>query len=375
MAFGTQRWPWRSGRVPAKWGFATRNDVGMPAEADASRDLRVGDPVRSTIGRAALGSTVVAVVFVVMTWAAKELPSLYVREPWQDDPYDTVVSFALWCVPMLVALCTLRVVMCRRDAPLPVRRALDVVRASRVLVAAVALTLASEWSSVLVHAHRAAWTATTTALIWGLLLLTVLTVAVSRALRLAGRATRRFADAPSQPDWLADAIALGERHAQRLGSSRRLALRVLRWLDSELIARIRCYPLRACGVFAVGAGVALASPQVIYEGYSTTVAVFFVAVAGCGMFAIIAIVGSHLRIVERPDAPSSAVSVALVLACASVPLTVAFRDALWALLATDTDGGLAELAELAIGVAMATGAVVLAAVPLARGRRARPRAR
>lgn len=64
------------------------------------------------IGRAVLGVPFVGVVFFAFTWIAKELPVLYASEPWQDDPYDAMVSFAMWCVPLLAGLCGLRVPLC-----------------------------------------------------------------------------------------------------------------------------------------------------------------------------------------------------------------------------------------------------------------------
>lgn len=342
----------------------------MGASTGVSWELPVGDPVRRAIGRAVLGSMLVAIVFVAFTWTTKELPALYVHVPWRDDPYDTFVSFAIFFIPLITGLCVLRVPLCRRDAPLPLRRALDLLRASRMLVAVVLVTLVSEWASVIVHADRGTSTSTTTVLICILGFLTAFTVAAARELRRARREPLWRADTPSQPDWLADAVALGERGASRVGSRRDGLLWALRWLDRQLVARMRCHPLRAAAVLALVFGVAVTSTQAIAESYAPSTALLFLAVAACGMFAFLVIVGAHLCLVgPRSDSPSRAIH-ALALGCASVPLTLAFRSSLWWILGTsDRDAGLAELTVLLLVVAIATGTLVLVGEPLVPGRR------
>jgi hypothetical protein len=314
----------------------------------------------------------VTALFVAFTWTAKELPALYVHEPWQDDPYDAVVSSTLWCIPLLVGLCLLRVALCRRYSSLPVRRALDVRRVSRVLVGAILVTLASDWASVVLQARRSAWTGTTTVLICLLALLTALAFAAARELRHAGRGGLPRADAPSQPDWLADALALGAREADRLGPWRDEALTALRWLDRELVARVRGHPLLAAGAFALAFGAAVAAPQVVGERYGPPMALFYFGVVACTLFAFVVIVGAHLRLVGRPGARPSRAVLALVLACTSVPLTVSFRDSLWWVLGTNEgDAGLTQLTVLLLAGAAATATLVFAGEPLVRGRRNR----
>ncbi len=342
----------------------------MSAVSGPPWEFAVGDGARLRIGRAVLGSMFVAVVFVGFTWTAKELRVLYLHEPWQDDPYDAVVSFSIWCVPLLAAACTLRIALCRRQAALPVRRAYDLLRASRALVAIVLVTLASDWASVVLHAHRSTWTATTAALIGALAVITALTVAVSRELRRAGREPIRPGDTPSQPDWLADALVLGEREAARLGPWRNEALGALRWLDRQLVARIRRRPLRASAIGSLALSGVVASPQLVEEAYAPKLAVFVLAATACGMFAFLVVAGSHLRVVGRPNAPPGRAASAFVLACASVPLTVAFRGSLWWVLATsDRDAGLDQLIVLTIVVAIATSTLAIVTQPLARGHR------
>ena len=63
--------------------------------------LAAGDPARAAAGRAIISSLLAGCAFTAYLWGAKELRPLYVHEPWQDDPYDAVVSFAFICVPLL----------------------------------------------------------------------------------------------------------------------------------------------------------------------------------------------------------------------------------------------------------------------------------
>ena len=182
----------------------------MRPPAPVAHELPVGDPARSLIGRAVLGAPLAACVFIAFTWIAKELPELYDYEPWRDEPYDAMVSFAMWCVPLLLGLCALRVPLCLRHRSLPVRRALDLVRAGRLLLGFVLLTLAGEWTSVALGAHADTWTATTAALIAALAVVTAVAVDAAVAMHRAAREPLWRA-APAQPDWVADAIALVAR--------------------------------------------------------------------------------------------------------------------------------------------------------------------
>ena len=80
--------------------------------------LAVGDPSRRRIGLAAVMALWTAAGFVVYLWVAKEIRLLYVHEPWQNDPYDAVVSFAFFFVPILAAFCLTRAALCKSAKPL-----------------------------------------------------------------------------------------------------------------------------------------------------------------------------------------------------------------------------------------------------------------
>jgi hypothetical protein len=62
--------------------------------------LAVGDPRRPAIRRAVFGTLWSAAVFFLFTVPVKQIKPLYGHAPWQNDPYDTLYSFAMFFVPL-----------------------------------------------------------------------------------------------------------------------------------------------------------------------------------------------------------------------------------------------------------------------------------
>ncbi len=334
----------------------------------AEVDLPVGDPVRPGLGRAVFGSLLVSAGFVAFTCAAKEVSAVGAHSPWQDDPYDTMVSFAIFFIPLVTGLCAVRVPLCRRNAPLPVRRVVDLLRGSRTLLVLVCVTLASDWASVVLGAERSTWTAITGLLVGLLALFTVLTLTVGVSLLRAGRGRFEAAGAPSQPDWAADAVMLGEHAAARLGRRRDSTLQALHLLDRWLVSRARRRPLFAAAVLSLAFGAAITGVRALEEGGGMSL-LLFLAVGASGMFAFLATVGAHLHLLGRPlRVPSPAVR-AGVLACATIPVTLAFRNSLWWIIGqSERTAGIAAFAVLAFVVAAAAVGLVLAREALRKRR-------
>ena len=67
-----------------------------------SSSLGVSDPIRRDAQHALLTVAVLAVVFEVFAYVSTEVPSVRAQSPWGNDPYDAVVSFTKFFVPMLV---------------------------------------------------------------------------------------------------------------------------------------------------------------------------------------------------------------------------------------------------------------------------------
>jgi hypothetical protein len=83
--------------------------------------IAAGDPWRSALRRPVFGTLLLAVAFVAYTAPIKETLSLFDHAPWLNDPFDTVISFMIFLMPLIEILCVPRVLMCPRSQPLPVR--------------------------------------------------------------------------------------------------------------------------------------------------------------------------------------------------------------------------------------------------------------
>lgn len=307
-----------------------------------------------------LGTLALAAVSVLVTLPAPELPTMWSNGPWAQDPYHVVVSFTVMLVPLVVVLCVSRVPLCRRDEPLPTRRARDLLRISRILFALVLALVASAWVSVALPAQRYSWTPSTET---AFAELAVLTVGLLWAGRLLGKAFKVPLRSAPSPDWLADVMTLGERASGRLGHHRPRALAVLDWTDRRVIGGLRRYPLAAAAILAAACGVAVAMSQGVQEGYSPGGYLLFFMIPTFGVFAFLAIVGQHLGLVvnDRPRASPGYrryLVHAVVTASASAPVSIAFRPAIWSALGISGQrGGWPALNELVL-VAVAVTALV-----------------
>ncbi len=319
--------------------------------------LAVGDPARRPVGRAVLGLLTLAALFALVTLPAPELPTMWSNGPWAQDPYHVVVSFAVLSVPLVAGLCVSRVPLCRRDAPLPTRRARDLLRISRILLILVLATVAGAWISVAWPAQRYSWTAPTIA---AFAELAVLTVALLWASRLLWQAFKTPIRAAAGPDWLADVITLGERVSGRLGALRPAALAILGWSDRRVIGGLRRYPLLAAASLAAVLGMSVAISQGVQEGYAPGGYVLFFMVTALGLFAFITIVGQHLGLVVNHREPSVHAGIrkglvhAAVAAGVSAPVSIAFRSVIWSALGiSQQQVGWSDFNELVLGMAAA----------------------
>ncbi|TMB91186.1 MAG: hypothetical protein E6J45_06845 [Chloroflexi bacterium] len=334
-------------------------------ESPPDHSLAAGDPRRARAGRAVLDTLLVAAIFAPYALGAKEVPAIYQHVPWRDDPYDAVVSFTVFFVPMLAGLILLRIPLCRNDTPLPVSRVVGLVRACRVTLLAVLLTVGGEWVAVALRAGGSSWDWRTGVAI---ALLTVVTAAAAVAYFRVQRAVKqlprwRVHDA-LDPDWIADAVVVAEQLAGWLGPFRTAAVRVLRWLDAHIVDETRRHPITAAATLALLFGLALAASAAREHG-PAPVLLLFVGVAASGMFAFIVSTGTYVGLV-RSVQPSRGVRRrvidALVVSAASVPVTLAFRDWLGWIAGAETGGvGAARLGRLLIIVAAAVFVIVLAA--------------
>ncbi len=318
-----------------------------------------GDPRRAWLGGAAFGSLIVAAVFVVFALAIKQFRVLSAHVPWQDDPYDAVVSFTVFFVPLTAAMAIVRISLCRRNRPLPAARVVGVLRAEGVLTLAMLITVVADWISVALQVDRATWNGTTPPVIVLLALVTALVLAAGAAHLHARRLVRDLRDAAPRTDWFSDLVAAAELYSSRLGPLKVLTVRIVRVIDRRVVGTIRKDPVIAAGCAALAFGLLLALNTLLREGASPAIWLD-VAVGGAGMFAFLVSAGAYMCLVgaDRPAAGTRRRIIdAAVIGCAAVPVAVAFRDWLWWIVGT-AGGGAARLGELLLIVAVATGTAV-----------------
>jgi len=340
--------------------------------------LVVGDPRRPSIGRAIVWSVALGVVFTIVAWVTKEVPTIVRDAPWAEDPYDAFVSFALFFVPLVTVLAAARLPLCRRDQPLPGERVAGLVRAARLIVILIAATLAAEWVSVVAGPGRASWTTTMTILIATLAGFTALTAGIALMVwripgadGVAASAARRDGSPPivvaarpdpSSADWLADLRLVADLVASRLGPAATTLHRVIGSVDATIGAAVRRHPLGAAAVTSIAFGVALALAAAREEGPGPVMGLFL-GVGSAGMFAFLAIAGSYLRVVARTKPLTTwthRLADSAAAGCLAVPLALAFRDGAWGLIGVDAvTAGIADLSGLVVASGIATFVAVL----------------
>jgi hypothetical protein len=302
--------------------------------------LSVGDPRRLVCGRAARQSLLAAIGFVIVLFVTKETRALDAHTPWQDDPYDTIVSFDLFFMPVIVAISLVRMSLCRRSEPLPLKLVQVILRGARVALALALLTIGAEWVSVVLHANEATWTATTVDLIAVLTVVSVVIVAVAFAVQRAWRRLPTISESEPGADWFADLVAVGERQAPRLGPVRVVALALVHWFDEHVVALTRRHPVAAAATTALAFGLLLAANALFEEGPGPLVSLD-VGIGASAWFAFLLIAGPYIDLVRvgRPILGRARRALdAVVAGCAAVQVALGFRDELRWLVGTNAAG-------------------------------------
>jgi hypothetical protein len=332
--------------------------------------LPVGDRRRPLIARAAFGTLVASAIFFAFT-ATKQSNPIYFHAPWVNDPYDTVLSFTMFFVPLVAATVLVRVSLCRKSEPLPTGRVITILRGCRIALAAMAIELLSAWVSVAVGANRSQWTAATTVLIAVLTLCSIVTgkvfVDVVRAPHLPS--PDRVQEL-QESDWLADLVIVAQRESHRLGPLRRPGLSVLGWTDRAVIIKVRRHPVGAAAVTSALVAVTVFGWQAIREGYFLSVTGLEMGVGFCGMFAFLVLAGASLDIVRSPTTlygvQRRAIDAGVAASIVAIA-TLAFRDSLWWIVGSNaTTAGPAQFAALLGSTTLLALAVVFTTETLRR---------
>jgi hypothetical protein len=297
----------------------------------------VNDPRRLSLKRTVFATLLAAAMFFICTVPTKQYKPLYIHAPWENDPFDTVYSFAMFIVPLLAACFLVQVSLCRKREPLSIYRAWAILRACRVTVAVMAIALLTDWAAVTLAANRSQWNAGGTGLLLALLSATTLVTAkatldLARAPKFSTPGSSR--DRPGS-DWLTDAVTVARRESRWLGPLRPTTVRFLGWVEDQVVAQVRRHPLSAAAMTAGVFGAGVGANQSIREGYSLPAAAFVIILLFCGMFSFLVVAGAYLGIVRSEThlngARRRAVD-AVVVGCAAAVAALAFRDVLWAAL-------------------------------------------
>jgi hypothetical protein len=219
-----------------------------------------------------------------------------------------------------------------------------------------AITILSYWVAVAIGADRSAWSPATPGLIGGLVILTALVAFTGVELHRAGDGVPPPDVGSPGPDWFADALSLAQRWSRRVGPLAGPSSTLLTLVDRGIVATIRARPVTAAAALAAVFGLGLTAAAAQEEGADPVLLVFAV-VGWCGMFVFLLVAGVYLDLVHLTapalSRPRRRALTAAVVASASVPPALGFRDALWTLIGIDpTTAGLADLFALLAVVAV-----------------------
>lgn len=277
------------------------------------------------VARAVIGTLILSAVVCLYNFITKEIPALYVTEPWKDDPYDALRSFDFIAIPVPTVLAAWRFLLSPASTTVPVQRIIDLARTCYVLTGLILLTIASEWLSVLLRTHVADWTATTLGIICVLAVLTLATILVLVLLTIA-RKSLAGVPAPGHPDWLGDGVYFLRATARAARPACRPILAATDWIDHVAADWIRRHPLTFLATVAVLLALVGDALQLASEGYDPVFAIYFLTVSATGYYAFFAIVSRYLNLIAMPPLAQHPVRLIGVTTAASIPLTEALRE-------------------------------------------------
>lgn len=297
-----------------------------PPEAD----LRVGHPSRRTAALALVTMAAAAVTFVAFALLTTQVKTVRAGSPWQDDPYDLVVSFTALFVPGLAVLAAARVLLWQRDRPLPVGRVDGLLRAATVTGFLIAVTVATD-PALAAGADHQLYNRLTPVSIIALTIVIASLCPAAIAVRHARRKIRRYLVTAQLEDWLADLQPA--------------AARLTGWVPSRprrtivgLLARVAQWPQLPCHLPGITgatvltlAGCLVVGNQAIREGLPVSLFAFETLFFVTTTYAGLVLLNSYLHLVALP-APTTntgrAARTAVILGCLGAIVAFAIGQAL-----------------------------------------------
>jgi hypothetical protein len=252
------------------------------------------------VKRALWSTAGMVVVFTAFAVVTTQVKAVRAGSPWQDDPYDGVVSFTVFLVPALAFLIAVRVALTRNRSGEPVHRA------SLVAGALVGATAVTDWIAVALRADRPLWNGWTP---WLIGALTLVTAATAVTLPVVWRARRRLTGAEPHGDWLAD-------------------------LPLPAKAFIRRHIVAIAALASLAAGLAITTAEAVGEGWTSPLLFLTgVAIGAGGLFAFSMATNALLHVAVPPAKRRSrlhrALRFAVVLGAAALPVAAVLRDDIW----------------------------------------------
>ncbi|MER7006514.1 hypothetical protein ABT297_26215 [Dactylosporangium sp. NPDC000555] len=301
-----------------------------------------------------------AVLFTAFAVASTQVQALRMHSPWQDDPYDVVVSFTQILVPALAVGIVFR------------RSGEELLRGGWALVGIVAATAATGWVAVGLRVHEDRWGGPGRFLIAGLALVTLAAVAVATAMWRVGEGTR----APAGPDWVEDVlVGIG-----RLVAQHKAAARALDWIRRVVVGGrhgLRRHRLSTAVLASLAVSTWFTVAEALGDGlgpHPAEAAAMRLLIGTAGLVTALIPLNAYLGVL-RPTNPTRSAAPARrpALVCAgyaavaSVPVAVGFRDGIGALVDFPVTGW-GRLAGLVAAIAVLAGLVTLLAQAIRRRR-------
>lgn len=319
--------------------------------------LPAGHAARPAVRSALLASVLDAVVFTVFAYVTTQGTPVRQGSPWQDDPYDAVVTFTMFFVPAIAALIVMRMLLCRRNEPLPMYRVAQLLRASAVSSLLATATYLTDWAAVIARADRELWDSGTPWLMAVLGLMSLLAAADWLTQARARRLLPRLGDYRGHGDWLDDARPVADLVAARLP---RLAGGLAAWLDRrDPTGWIRKHFTLVIASGSLFAGLAVATALARENGVSLLFVSETIWFAG-GAYAFATVCDALLQLRARQTRGRirRAVHIAATAGALALPISMALRASI---LAAPGLSGIAytpgSLTVLTLASALLTGAV------------------
>ncbi|HEX6471487.1 MAG TPA: hypothetical protein VF069_20465 [Streptosporangiaceae bacterium] len=266
---------------------------------------------------AILASLGTAGFFEAVTLLATQDKTVRAASPWQDDPYDAVVSLTQFAVPMLALVIAMRLPAWQARGGQD--RARQTIRAAGAMTTLIGVSLVFEWAAVLAGAPAASWGAWTRLLIGGLVAASALTVVVA-AMLVRGRRPRGTSRRWRQ-DWLGDVVVLCAR------------IPVLRrWAGPEAAAWVRRHAMTVFLALSVLAGAGITGAQAIGERWTNPLLIaWMLVVETTSALAFCVISNAVAGFIARParTRPRRTAEASVIAGCVAIQIATAFRDALW----------------------------------------------